>query len=408
MVMEQSQIGEINGTKTTYFRIIDALLAAWGEEPSESFSLRGVARAAGVSPSAIPYHFGDFDHLYLVASQAALDEARAWMAARLALTAPLAAAGGPVPLALQAALISAAIADWTQDQRRLAMALRHAPGREWLAAWTGFWQDFAAQVGLAQHASRLALFAAGEAARHLLVWNPPLSRALLEETVTALLAWLEQGRLGADTVRQVHRAAAAAAYRPPEAEPKRLTAEIAEAAGALLAEGGHAAVTFRAVAERAGVTLGTVIHHCGTKSELLEAALHRLYRREALRDDPAQFIARTIAPPVMLGHLLGTVLAGQQPVLRAFDEIELAIYNGAEFSPLRGVIRSMEDPSGAWALQQMLGGQTPPASLVAAFSAITRGIGFHAAHGVGAAEAAAGPALEIMAREALSPFVLAT
>lgn len=378
MVIEQSLSGQENAERTTYFRLIDALLHLWAEAPAESLSLRAIVRAAAASPSAIHYHFGDLEHLYVTASETALACAREWMAAQLALSAPL--AGTAVPLALQASLITTTIADWTTGQRRLALAQRHAPSTAWHVVWDGFWQRLAAQLGLAPHGARLTLFAAGEAARHLLVWNPPLDRALLEETVTALLLWLEHRTLGAETVRQAHRAAASAAYRPPQAEAKRLTGAIAEAAGALLAEGGHAAVTFRAVAERAGVTLGTVIHHCGTKSALLEAALHRLYEREALRDNPALFVAQTFPPAVMLEALLGKVLAGQQPVLRAYDEIERAIANGADFAPLRGVVRSMEDPSGSWSLQQLLGGQTPPASLVAAFSAIVRGIGWQVDH----------------------------
>lgn len=406
LVTRKSQGGPENVGKTTYFRLIDALLDTWAIAPAESLSVRTVVRAAGAAPSAIHYHFGNLEHLYSEASQVALTEAQAWMAARLAAIGTLggAAVPSPVPMALQASIITATIAEWTGQQRRLAMALRHAPSAQWHAAWRAFWQQLAATLGLERYAPTLAFFAGGESARHLLVWNAPLDRALLEETVAALLGWLNDRSLGSDAVRSAHQALARVGYRGPPHGDRGETAAIAQAAATLLAEGGHAAVTFRAVADQAGVTLGKVIHLCGTKSELLDAALHRLYEREALRGDRAQFVAQTFAPEVIFDRLLRSVLSGQQPVLRAYDEIELAIYNGPEFAALRGIVRSMDDPSGSWALQQMLGGRQPPAALVAAYSAIIRGIGYAVEQADTPKDGDAGE-IAVPARQALAPFL---
>jgi AcrR family transcriptional regulator len=283
---------------------------------------------------------------------------------------------------LQASLIASTIVDWTVDARRLAMAARCAPSAGWQSAWENFWTRLAASIGLGDHAATLAAFAAGESARHLLVWNPPLDRALLEETATALVLWLTERRFAPDPVRASHQRLAREGYaRPAPRHDDALAATIQEAAADLLAEQGHAGVTFRAVAARAGVTLGKVIHLCGTKSELLRGALHRLYEREALGGDRAEFEAQRLAPEVVLALLLEAVLSGQQPVLHAYDEIERAICNGTEHSDLRGVVRSMEDPSGTWALKQMLGGHVPPGALVAAFSAIIRGIATRVIYG---------------------------
>jgi hypothetical protein len=61
----------------------------------------------------------------------------------------------------------------------------------------------------------------------------------------------------------------------------------------------------------------------------------------------------------------------------------------------------MEDPSGTWALTQLLGGEAaPPASLVAAFSAILRGIGHRAAHAATTPET-----LRAASEAALRPFL---
>lgn len=110
------------------------------------------------------------------------------------------------------------------------------------------------------------------------------------------------------------------------------------------------------------MTLGKVIHVHGTKSALLHAALHRLYQREAVGDAARQRLTLQLPPDVMLAHVLEAMLeavleallGGHQPVLVAYDEIERAIYNGGEYRPLRGLIRAMDDPTGAWALRPFL------------------------------------------------------
>ncbi len=378
-VMNASHDDHENVSKATKSRLIDALLDAWADWAVEDVSVRALVLEAGAAHSAIHYHFGDMEHLYLAASQAALDEAREWMEQRLALLGAL--EGTALPTELQASVIVTMIADWTGGQRRLAMAWRHAPGAGWQAAWDGFWRRLAAMLGLGEHAMALAAFAAGEASRHLLVWNAPLDRALLEETVTALVLWLRERRLTPDVVRPAYRALARSSYAAPAPREQALAERIAAAAGALLAERGHVGVTFRAVAAQAGVTLGKVLHVYGTKSTLLHAALHSLYEREALGGDIEHLLAQRLAPEVMLGELLEAALGGRQPVLHAYDEIERAIYNGPDHAALRGLVRSMEDPSGTWALQQLMGGPLPPAALVAAFSAIMRGTGYRATHG---------------------------
>nr|WP_237440878.1 TetR family transcriptional regulator [Erythrobacter ramosus] len=398
-VIKRSQLARKNVLNATQTRLVDALLDVWRTVPADAISVRTVVQKAAAAQSSIHYHFGDMERLYLVATRAALSEGHAWMEAQL--TQLGAFAGEPLPAALQASLIASIIAEWTAGQRRLAMAWRHAPDAEWQAAWDGFWSRLATIIGLGEHADCLACFAAGEAARHLLVWNPPLDRALLEETASTLTLWLSEQRFVAESVRPTYRALAKRGYDMPVLHLDLPGTEIANAAAELLAEQGHAGVTFRAVATRAGVTLGKVIHVFGTKSALLHAALHNLYEREALGGDPDQLLARKLVPEAMLDRLLEAVIERHQPVLTAYDEIERAIYNGDDHASLRGLVRAMDDPSGTWALRQMLGGIPPSASLVAAFSAIIRGIGYRAVHG-GLDEGD----LQFGARTALRPFLL--
>ena len=59
------------------------------------------------------------------------------------------------------------------------------------------------------------------------------------------------------------------APRARQARAERTRRRLLEAARSLLAEGGPAAVTHRAVSERAGVSLGATTYYFGTKRELL-------------------------------------------------------------------------------------------------------------------------------------------
>lgn len=383
-VARGSHFGQETALKSTKCRLIDALLDAWCNSSADDVSVRLVTHRAGAAQSSINFHFGNLERLFVEATQAALAEARLWMEERLAQARAFAAE--PLPPTLQASVIASVMADWTTGQRRLSLASRYAPHADWEAAWRDFWTRLAPLLGLGAHADALACFARGEAARHLLVWNPSLDRPLLEETALALVLWLRERRFAPDPVRALHQRLALRGYASPEKRDDGLADTIAEAAAELLARQGHRGVTFRAVAAHAEVTLGKVIHICGTKSELLRTALHVLYEREALGGDRNGFVSRSVPRDVLLDDILDAVLAGSNPVLRAYDEIERAIYKGAEYAALRGVVRSMDDPSGAWALRQLLGGQHPPAALVAAFSAIVRGIGFRIA--------AMGPAID--------------
>ncbi|MFN3864350.1 MAG: TetR family transcriptional regulator [Erythrobacter sp.] len=397
-VTNRSQCDRTSDLNPKQLRLVNALIEIWCTAPADTVSVRLVVQKAAAAPSSIHYHFGSLERLYLAATRAALDDAQAWMEAQLAQLDPL--AGQPLPAAVQASLLASAIAEWTIGQRHLAMAWRYAPDAAWQAALDSFWSRFAAKLGLGEHADALACFATGEAARHLLVWHPPLDRALLEETVASLILWLRAQRLGDDSVRLAYRALARRSYDRPALQIRRTDRAIVEAAAGLLAEQGHAGVTFRAVAKQAGVTLGKVIQIFGTKSALLQTALHQLYEREAMGGNPGQLLTRKFTPEAMVDRLLKAIVGGRQPVLVAYDEIERAIYNGSNYAPLRGLVRAMDDPSGAWALEQMLGGMPPPESLVAAFSAIIRGIGYRAVQG-GLDE----DALQSGARMAVRPFV---
>ncbi|MFD2136884.1 TetR/AcrR family transcriptional regulator [Novosphingobium resinovorum] len=74
-------------------------------------------------------------------------------------------------------------------------------------------------------------------------------------------------------------------------------ARIVETAARIIDEDGLARLTHRAVAERAGLTLGTVSHKFRTKPALLEAAFEGLYRANVERLQAEAPHATRFAPP---------------------------------------------------------------------------------------------------------------
>ena len=69
-------------------------------------------------------------------------------------------------------------------------------------------------------------------------------------------------------------------HQTSDAPEKDRQARILDAALQLLAEGGIAAVSMRAVARAAGVSLGLVNYHYDGKASLIRAALHRIEEQD--------------------------------------------------------------------------------------------------------------------------------
>ena len=102
-----------------------------------------------------------------------------------------------------------------------------------------------------------------------------------------------------------------------ESESSRRDALI-QATQALVAEGGPAAATVRAIAERAGVTPGLIRHYFGSKDELSRAAYRALMdgmtdrgqdALEGVSAEPgerlAAFVAASLRPPAVDGRAVG-------------------------------------------------------------------------------------------------------
>lgn len=373
-----SNLRECNENDTKEL-LIRAVLQLWGESPREAVSVRSIARKAGAAPSAIDYHFGSLEHLYGATQCRALDLADAWMHRRLGELEPL--AGTLLTLPARSAIIAGTIDDWNRTERQLAMAARESvaasrsggsrePHLRWTCLWLNFWQQAAAHIGMAPAADMLAMFHDGEGAQHLMCWNRTLDLALLAENVSALLAFSDNGEMLPSPVRIAYRTAVKTPWLDP-AMSDSVPSPLDRAAATILQEQGIAGLTFRNVADQAGETLGRTSWHFGTKTALLERAFEQLYREVAGQPPPTGSVMRE----EMLGQITSAVSSGEQPILRAFDEIILHIARSQEHIALRGAIRAFRDPAANWVLASLLASGEPVSpALASAFSSICRGL----------------------------------
>lgn len=266
-------------------RLVSSVLSAWEGDGAEAISARMLASAAGLPVSAIHYHFGGLGQLLDAAQADAIDSARAWCEAQQE-----AIGKAAISPDMLGPLLACLIDDWCEMQRGLAFAWREGQlmalrdpdrcwaARQWDQMWQGFFDQLCAGMGLSEFATLTAWFFDGASGLHILRWRRPLDRSALEELCNGWAAWLG-GKLAPqggwfDTGQ---RDAQMLAATP---EPSDSVAEtIANAAAQVVAESGVTALTHRAVAAAANVTLGTVSYKFRTSADLMRAAFDGIYRR---------------------------------------------------------------------------------------------------------------------------------
>lgn len=374
-------------TTDTAERLIRALATLWERVDKSEISVRTIAAEADASPSAIDYHFGGLEQLFDATQNAAIGKTRRWMDAKLAEIGD--ADAKDWPLVARAGLLASIIDEWTAAQRPLALAWREAQAagaapthrtdarQRWAELWRQFVTGLGAKTGLDRWNELLLLFFDGEAGQHLVRWRRPLDRALLDETIFALLDFLVNGNsLPSSAVRDSYQHAADAEYAVSRTILDTAT-PFDDAAASLLADEGLSALTFRAVAKRAGATLGTVAYQFGSKAEMAQRAVRRLYEMSVEHPGADPGASLPASPARLLDEVIETVVTGNSPVLRAFDEISLHLSRGDGNPAFRAVTRSFRDPIGVAVVGRLLQTDVAATSLGAAFSSIIRGYGHH-------------------------------
>ncbi|TCM18026.1 TetR family transcriptional regulator [Novosphingobium sp. PhB165] len=287
---------------STQERLIGTVLDMWATQGHAAISARNLSRATGLPTSSIYHHFGSMEHLFHSAQDHALKAARNWCSHRLDDLARWPEGGGPEALAAMMALL---IDDWARDSRPLAFAWAQChllayddaaylpPLEGWRDIWSHFWREICHRAGLGAFGAVTGHMFEGTAQLHLIRWHPTIDRAALGELCHGWGHWLN-GKLTAETPwRRLARETAAEAT--PAAPSRSATAAaIARAAAAVVEDGGVSALTHRAVAARAGVTLGVVSYNFRTSSDLAEAAFETIYLgitevvRESVHPAPAR------------------------------------------------------------------------------------------------------------------------
>lgn len=359
-------------------RLITTVLEVWGTQGHAAISARLLSRMTGLPTSSIYHHFGSMEHLFHSAQGHALAAAQDWCAGRLNELATWPADGGPNSLATVLAVV---IDDWTAEARNLAfawaqchlLALRDAayiPALDaWRDLWSGFWREICTRAGLGAFARATAHVFEGTAQLHLIRWRRTIDRAALEELCRGWARWLE-GALAAEGPWRGQAREAAREAEPPRQSRNNLADAIAQAAASVVEDGGMAALTHRAVATRAEVTLGVVSYNFRTAAELAQAAFEAIYRRitENVQETVRAALDRDEAVVALRDF------ASQPPALVAIEELMLAVARDPALAAFGPQLRYLRGRTSGLQLAALLGeAGTPSPQDMAIYSSLVSG-----------------------------------
>ena len=307
-------------------------------------SARAIAANAAASPSAINYNFGNIERLLQSTFALAVDETRAWLDLRRAEIALLPGSPDGAAWALLHGLRS-----WTTEGRRLALLYQEAlaagagegPAADWTRLFRDFWLEVAERFGLAPIDGRLMhVFFESEALYHLSTWSPALEDAALSDTVEHFAhVWL--GAPFRPWRGALSQAEDASGTRPHGSAPPAAL-RIAKAAAEVVEDKGLAGLTHRAVADRAGVTTGSVTHHFRSIEDLVAGVIRgqvQVLTEEAVANAPPTI--DEILTPERLFEALRFHSAGDRPARPAIRRrrLFLAAVRRRELGAAGAVIR---------------------------------------------------------------------
>ena len=361
---------------TSSERMASAMISLWEQRGNAELSVRLVSQAAGLPVSSLYHHFGTMEHLSVIAQDSARTEAERWCRLRLDEIAAARLSPEAFP-----ALMAALIDGWAWDERRLAFAWRecqimaardpaYIPSlRAWQALWSSFWQEACERCSLGAFGEATALIFYGESLLHLMRWRRSVDRACLDETCRAWSLWLA-GQLAPEGPWRRFAREQASGSMPELALLTESAERIAIAAADTVEELGMGGLTHRAVAARAGLTLGVVSYNFKTSADLARAAFEMLYRRVApvAAEHPRPIPTREEGFEGMIGYDI------MSPRLTAMDELMISVARSADLRSFAPQLRYLRGRSSGVQLQGLVGPERPVSSADAAlFSAFATG-----------------------------------
>jgi len=359
-------------------KLIRAVLQVWANHGHSAMSARALSRAAELPTSSIYHHFGSMEQLFQSAQAYAHDEARIWCSRKLREMKGWPEKGGADSLARALAIL---IDDWTAECRDLAFAwsqchlLAHrdeayvAAIDSWREHWAAFWREICGRAGLERYAAMTSHVFEATAQFHLIRWHRAIDRAALDEFCMGWGRWLA-GELVEEGAWRHHAREQALASVPEVAVQNGVAAAISSAAADIVEEGGVAALTHRAVAARAQVTLGVTSYNFRTSADLVRAAFNAIYQRltQPLQDKP-------VTPVDRADSIAAWRDFGSQPRrLAAIEELMLAVAQDPNLRDFAPQMRYLRGRSSRAHLAGKLGGDAPISPLDAAiYSSLVSG-----------------------------------
>lgn len=264
--------------------LIDSALALLAEGGRGDFSLRKVAERVGASGSAASHRFGDRAGLISETCRAALDRERADLA-RFAQRLP--------PLEARPEIIAPVLVEWLDQRTRwsrtqarvscelILMSYREPQVVRYGAQLHAHYVDFLGRLAPTLPPSAcdlLALFLIAESPNWLVLADDSQFKLLSQETARRAAA-MALGE-SAETPRfWVDFNADRPMPQPPaDAAEYGTKARIALSVAQIIAHEGAHAVTHRAIAKAASVSLSSLVHHFGKRGDLIRAGVQLLFR----------------------------------------------------------------------------------------------------------------------------------
>jgi len=265
--------------------LIDSALALLAEGGRGDFSLRRVAERVGASGSAASHRFGDRAGLIAETSNAALRQEQADLARFSQWLPPLDAKGETIAAVLVEWLDQRA--RWSRTQARISCELILMSYREPLvvsygvqlhALYVEFIGRLRPELPVAAR-DLLALFLIAESPNWLVLADDSQFKLLSQETARRATAmalgddaatpsfWVDFNSAGGRATSQA---------RPADAD-LGTKGRIALSVAQIIAQEGAHAVTHRAIAKAAGVSLSSLVHHFGKRGDLIRAGVQRLF-----------------------------------------------------------------------------------------------------------------------------------
>ena len=346
--------------ETSYFRLIEAVSLQWEADGFAAMSARRISLAAGAPVSSIYHHFESLEHLFLASQRECRSRAAAWCEAQLAQVFDLEGR-----LEHFAEFFAHIVDAWSQGCRPLAFAWRECEllaarsplfvdeARCWRAVWRDFWQCAGVHFGLGDGVFLVERLFDSESLFHMITWRRAIDRAALGEIARGVVSWLSgEPALAAPWRDVAHAAVLRDAPRPVERDDatKRIMAAAAELVGAQ----GVAGVTHRAVADRAGATLGAVSHKFRTKAALLNAAFEGLYAAMTGQDAEPEVPPRASLSPEVLADEIASALP-RSARLAGVDDLAVSAARDPLLSAFGAQLRYLRGRSSRAALQAIVG-----------------------------------------------------